>query len=563
MTAAHGGWQPGDGSPTDRLTLADWRRRVAALYVEVRAHGRQTTRRSPTPTGGRCASGCSASTRSRRSRPPSAPRSGPATGRTTRPCASRVPLEAAPPPDPGAPTLALPEQRRRHARVPTASGRSALPFPAGERTPRRVLAARLRRRPVRAVPRRDERDDDVRRRALPASMRPRAPTSARTRRPASSIIDANFAYQPSCAFDPKLGLPAGPAGEPPRPRHRGRRAAGVSDGASDGSPDGIAVRRATLDDAPAIAEAQVRRLAGRLPRASVPDTRPGRLDRRAGDRAAWWRETPGRAETDAESTRSWVVRPRTGSPGLRRDRGRPATSRSGRHRTGAGEVDSPSTSRRSAIGRGFGRRLLFAADRRRPRGRAASTPLVVWVVRGQRPRPADRRFYEAAGFRPDGARHAIDFDGVVRRPRSAIGAPLRRVRTVAEPRTKVPADPGPSGPTGPRRTGRIIAAAEPRRPLTERRDRHGRWRSGLRLSLGPRRGSDERLLWSRDIRFVHSLATEVPGARALELDSGAVLIAAGGRPDRVARRRGRRRVARRGVRHGHRRQPTCPRPTAT
>ena len=30
-------WTPGDGSPTDKLTLADWRRRVAALYVEVRA----------------------------------------------------------------------------------------------------------------------------------------------------------------------------------------------------------------------------------------------------------------------------------------------------------------------------------------------------------------------------------------------------------------------------------------------------------------------------------------------------------------------------------------------
>jgi EAL domain-containing protein (putative c-di-GMP-specific phosphodiesterase class I) len=48
----------------------------------------------------------------------------------------------------------------------------------------------------------------------------------------------------------------------------------------------------------------------------------------------------------------------------------------------------------------------------------------------------------------------------------------------------------------------------------------------VRLSIGPRRGTDERLLWSRDIRFVHRLAAEVPGARALELDSGAVLIAA-------------------------------------
>jgi uncharacterized protein (DUF1684 family) len=30
-------WVQGDGSLKDRLTLADWRRRVAALYVEVRA----------------------------------------------------------------------------------------------------------------------------------------------------------------------------------------------------------------------------------------------------------------------------------------------------------------------------------------------------------------------------------------------------------------------------------------------------------------------------------------------------------------------------------------------
>jgi uncharacterized protein (DUF1684 family) len=30
-------WVQGDGSLEDRLTLADWRRRVAALYVEVRA----------------------------------------------------------------------------------------------------------------------------------------------------------------------------------------------------------------------------------------------------------------------------------------------------------------------------------------------------------------------------------------------------------------------------------------------------------------------------------------------------------------------------------------------
>ncbi|HEX5147694.1 MAG TPA: EAL domain-containing protein [Candidatus Limnocylindrales bacterium] len=40
-----------------------------------------------------------------------------------------------------------------------------------------------------------------------------------------------------------------------------------------------------------------------------------------------------------------------------------------------------------------------------------------------------------------------------------------------------------------------------------------------------RRGAEEHLLWSRDIRFVHRLAGVVRGARVLELDSGTVLIA--------------------------------------
>ena len=34
MTTA---WRQGDGSLQDRLTLADWRRRIAAIYVDVRA----------------------------------------------------------------------------------------------------------------------------------------------------------------------------------------------------------------------------------------------------------------------------------------------------------------------------------------------------------------------------------------------------------------------------------------------------------------------------------------------------------------------------------------------
>ena len=46
----------------------------------------------------------------------------------------------------------------------------------------------------------------------------------------------------------------------------------------------------------------------------------------------------------------------------------------------------------------------------------------------------------------------------------------------------------------------------------------------MRLFADPRRPVDERLLWSRDTRFVHRLASLVPDSRVLELDSGAIVI---------------------------------------
>jgi EAL domain-containing protein (putative c-di-GMP-specific phosphodiesterase class I) len=49
--------------------------------------------------------------------------------------------------------------------------------------------------------------------------------------------------------------------------------------------------------------------------------------------------------------------------------------------------------------------------------------------------------------------------------------------------------------------------------------------SVLRLFAPSRRLTEERLLWSRDVRFVRWLAEEVADSRVLELDSGAVLIA--------------------------------------
>jgi EAL domain-containing protein (putative c-di-GMP-specific phosphodiesterase class I) len=46
----------------------------------------------------------------------------------------------------------------------------------------------------------------------------------------------------------------------------------------------------------------------------------------------------------------------------------------------------------------------------------------------------------------------------------------------------------------------------------------------VRFFSVPRRQPDEHLLWSRDIRFVHRLASVIPGARFLELDSGAIVV---------------------------------------
>ena len=46
----------------------------------------------------------------------------------------------------------------------------------------------------------------------------------------------------------------------------------------------------------------------------------------------------------------------------------------------------------------------------------------------------------------------------------------------------------------------------------------------MRLFSQSRRPVEERLLWSRDIRFAHRLVSVASGARVLELDSGAVVI---------------------------------------
>jgi EAL domain-containing protein (putative c-di-GMP-specific phosphodiesterase class I) len=47
----------------------------------------------------------------------------------------------------------------------------------------------------------------------------------------------------------------------------------------------------------------------------------------------------------------------------------------------------------------------------------------------------------------------------------------------------------------------------------------------MRFFSAPKAQGDQRLLWSRDIRFAHRLAQSIEGARVMELESGTVVIA--------------------------------------
>ncbi len=218
------GWEQGDGSLEDRLTLADWRRRVAALYVEVRgmaagdpaialAHwraGREWLFRehpqSPLPVAERAAF------HARHFDHDPALR-------------FAVDVEPAPPPDPAAPTLELPNSGPdilSFRRI----GTVRLPFPSGERRLSVFWLAGYAGGLF--IPFRDATNgtDDVRCRSLPHGRRQvRRPRHDRRRppHPRLQLRDAAVVRLRST-----LGLPAGAAGEPPRHRGPGRRAVGMT-----------------------------------------------------------------------------------------------------------------------------------------------------------------------------------------------------------------------------------------------------------------------------------------------------------------------------------------------
>ncbi len=206
-------WEPGDGSLEDRLQLADWRRRVATLYSEVRAmaaadpavahaHWRAVREhlfrehpQSPVPVAER------ASFRARHFDYDPALR-------------FEAVVEPAPPPEPGALPLALPNsgadtlsfRRLGHVSIPG----TALAFPDAE--PYRLsvfwmagYAGGL------FIPFRDA-TNGTETYGAGRYLVDAAKSADLGSDPDSGALtlDFNFAIQPSCAFDPRWACPLAP-----------------------------------------------------------------------------------------------------------------------------------------------------------------------------------------------------------------------------------------------------------------------------------------------------------------------------------------------------------------
>ena len=229
---------------------------------------------------------CSASIRSRRYRRRSAPGFAPATGRTTRASASRSsstrvrrhhrPRRRPPPSGAfggfGGLTLALPISTGGEESF-TRIGRLTIPFPGGERSLGAYWMAGYAGGlfvPFRDATNGAETYGAGRYLLDTAKSADLGPGAA----PNSVVLDFNFAFHPSCAFDPKWSCPLALAGEPPRHSNRGGRAPGVNDQAR--------IRAAAVADAPEIARVRVDswRAAYAGHRARTASRGDGRLDLR-------------------------------------------------------------------------------------------------------------------------------------------------------------------------------------------------------------------------------------------------------------------------------------------
>ena len=185
---------------SDPLSLLDWKWRVFALY------GGGPRIRGPEPrcgcAGARSATTCSRVIRSRRSRPTPEPASpGFPSSTTTRPPGSS-PRSSRPS---HAPTRSPPA-----ATAPTRSpGSGSLRFELAEGAGARALLARgLRRRDLPPVPRRDQRYETYGAGRYLLDTVKGADLGISDGR---LVLDFNFAYNPSCSYDPH-----GSARSPPR-----------------------------------------------------------------------------------------------------------------------------------------------------------------------------------------------------------------------------------------------------------------------------------------------------------------------------------------------------------
>jgi uncharacterized protein (DUF1684 family) len=200
-------WTPGDGSATDRLTLADWRRRIAELYVEVRAMART----DPTIAHAHWRAVRERLFREHPQSPiPAAKRAGFRASHFPYDPALRVAvaLQPAPPPDPGLPPLSLPNSGAdtlAFRRV----GIVEFPLPDG---PRRLAVYWLSGYAGGLfLPFRDATNGTFTygagRYVLDAAKSHDLGVDEAT---GELVIDVNFATQPSCAFDPKWACPLAP-----------------------------------------------------------------------------------------------------------------------------------------------------------------------------------------------------------------------------------------------------------------------------------------------------------------------------------------------------------------
>ena len=216
-------WSQGDGSATDRAWLADWRRQVAALYAEVRAmaetdpgialgHWRAVRERlfrehpqSPVPVEAR------QTFRARHFEHDPALR-------------FEVEVEPAPPPAPGAFALELPNSGADTLSF-SRLGRITLPFDDGPRSLSVFWMAGYAGGlfiPFRDATSGQETYGAGRYLVDAAKSADLGGDPAR----GTLIVDFNFAYQPSCAFDPRWACPlAPPENRLDRPIRAGERIA--------------------------------------------------------------------------------------------------------------------------------------------------------------------------------------------------------------------------------------------------------------------------------------------------------------------------------------------------